>query len=127
MKPLARVTPATVDVLAVLLDAAGGRGAAADADGGAVWGLRIIKESGRPPGSVYPILERLEGLGWLEGEWEDDPARSGPRRRYYRLTGEGRALAAATVSEFEAKKVAAQRASAAIVIPIVVTPTVGLA
>lgn len=80
--PLPRITPATADVLAGLLTATA-----------PTWGLRIVKESGRPPGSVYPILERLEALGWVRSAWEDDPARSGPRRRLYELT-EGGAVAA---------------------------------
>ena len=73
-----RLTPATADVLAVLLGA-----------GDALWGLRIVNETGRPAGSVYPILERLERAGWLTSAWEDDPTRSGPRRRLYRLTADG--------------------------------------
>ena len=78
MEPLSRLTPATADVLAVLLGA-----------GDALWGLRIVNETGRPAGSVYPILERLERAGWLTSAWEDDPTRSGPRRRLYRLTADG--------------------------------------
>jgi len=93
MKPLARVTPATVDVLSVLLDA-----------GKPCWGLLVIKSSGRPAGSVYPILERLEQSGWLTSSWEDDPSRVGPRRRYYELTGEGATAARATVTSFAAKR-----------------------
>lgn len=37
--------------------------------------------------SLYPLLYRLEGRGWVRGEWE--PA-GGRRRRYYRLTASGR-------------------------------------
>ena len=42
-------------------------------------------------GTLYPILVRLEGAGWLESRWEsEDPALLGrPRRRYYRVTAEG--------------------------------------
>lgn len=78
MDPLSRLTPATLDVLDELLTA--------DAP---VWGLRIVKVSGRPAGSVYPILDRLERSGWVTSTWEDDPDRTGPRRRLYRLTAEG--------------------------------------
>lgn len=37
--------------------------------------------------SLYPLLYRLERRGWLKGEWE--PA-GGRRRRFYRLTANGR-------------------------------------
>ena len=43
--------------------------------------------------SLYPLLYRLEKRGWLEGRWVE---RSGQRRRrYYRLTREGRKILAA--------------------------------
>lgn len=78
MEPLSRLTPATADVLAALLDA-----------GEPTWGLRVVYATGRPAGSVYPILERLERAGWVGSVWEDDPDRSGPRRRFYELTADG--------------------------------------
>ncbi|MCD1573039.1 PadR family transcriptional regulator [Agromyces mediolanus] len=86
MKQIERVTPPTLDVLEVLLGA------------DAVWGLLVIKESGRNPGTVYPILDRLERLGWATSEWGDEPERSGPRRKYYALTAEGRDAAAALLA-----------------------------
>jgi DNA-binding PadR family transcriptional regulator len=74
-----RVTDATLDVLEVLL---GG-----DDD---LYGLKIAKAAGRPTGSVFPILARLEQAGWVISEWESgDPGAKGPRRRFYRLTGVG--------------------------------------
>lgn len=82
MEPLTRLTPATGDVLEALLSS-----------DEAVWGLRIVKQCGRPTGSVYPILERLERSGWITSRWDDDATRPGPRRRLYELTGEGRAAA----------------------------------
>ncbi len=43
--------------------------------------------------SLYPLLYRLEHRGWLSGRWvEKDGQR---RRRYYRLTREGRKVLAA--------------------------------
>ena len=43
--------------------------------------------------SLYPLLYRLEKRGWLEGRWVE---RGGQRRRrYYRLTREGRKILAA--------------------------------
>jgi PadR family transcriptional regulator, regulatory protein PadR len=88
MEKLSRMTPATLDVLAALLEETGEP----------IWGLRVVKQSGRPTGSVYPILERLEGAGWVESQWEDDPGRNGPRRRLYRLTDGGAEAARAARS-----------------------------
>jgi DNA-binding MarR family transcriptional regulator len=55
------------------------------------YGLEIIKAAGIRSGTLYPVLGRLENLGWIEGEWEDiDPAVEGRRpRRYYTLTAAG--------------------------------------
>jgi PadR family transcriptional regulator, regulatory protein PadR len=66
------------------------------------YGLEISKASRLPTGTIYPILARLEGAGWLDSGWEDiDESAEGRRkRRYYRLTGvgirEGRRAAEAT-------------------------------
>jgi len=62
-------------------------------------GFDILRATGLPSGSVYPLLRRLEDAGLLGSRWEDvddahDAAR--PQRRYYALTPAGRtALAAA--------------------------------
>lgn len=52
-------------------------------------------------GSRYPILIRLEDAGWLTSRWEDlDPSEAKrPRRRYYRLTGNGQAWARSALDE----------------------------
>jgi len=54
-------------------------------------GAEIAKVSKLSSGTLYPILYRLEEFGWLDSRWEiGDPAALGrPRRRYYRITGEG--------------------------------------
>jgi DNA-binding PadR family transcriptional regulator len=57
-----------------------------------MYGLQICAEAGLPSGTIHPILARLEGLGWLESDWEDSASAHGegrPRRRYYRLTTDG--------------------------------------
>lgn len=51
-----------------------------------IWGLQIIKETGLPSGSVYPILARLESLGILRSEWESEPTRPGARRKIYMIS-----------------------------------------
>jgi transcriptional regulator len=42
--------------------------------------------------SLYPLLYRLEDRGWIEGRWIEKPGQR--RRRYYRLTPEGRKVLA---------------------------------
>ncbi|MEW9549297.1 PadR family transcriptional regulator [Nonomuraea sp. NPDC050783] len=56
------------------------------------YGLELCDLAGLPGGTVYPILARLEQLGWMESRWEDPGTheKAGrPRRRYYRLTPDG--------------------------------------
>jgi len=38
--------------------------------------------------SLYPLLYRLEGRGWIQGKWVEKPGER--RRRFYRLTPMGR-------------------------------------
>ena len=40
-------------------------------------------------GMLYPVLHRLEAQGWIEAYWQ--VAQTGRRRRYYRVTRQGRA------------------------------------
>lgn len=87
MDPLPRVTGATADVLDVLLHATE-----------PVWGLKVVKLTDRPAGSVYPILERLERLGWIESEWEEPSERRGARRRLYSLSQDARTASAAVIA-----------------------------
>jgi PadR family transcriptional regulator PadR len=89
MEQLSRVTGATIAVLAALIE-----------HGEPCWGLAVIKASGRPAGSVYPILERLEKAGWISSNWEEDTSRPGPRRRYYELTEDGATAARAVIASF---------------------------
>jgi PadR family transcriptional regulator PadR len=86
---LSRVTTATADVLQALVE---------EQEVNGVWGLQVIKRTGRPAGTVYPILERLEGAGWVTSAWESSTERRGPRRRLYELTPDGRTAAIETLS-----------------------------
>ena len=60
------------------------------------YGYAIIKRVGElsggrlqwTDGMLYPVLHRLERLGCVEARWAT--AESGRRRRYYRITKEGR-------------------------------------
>jgi DNA-binding PadR family transcriptional regulator len=83
-----RLTGATLDVLEVLLK-----------PDDELYGLKIAKASGRPTGSVFPILARLEQAGWVLSDWEaTEPHSRGPRRRFYRLSADGLPAARAAVS-----------------------------
>ncbi len=43
--------------------------------------------------SLYPLLYRLEARGWVQGRWVEKAGQR--RRRYYRLTPQGRRVLAA--------------------------------
>jgi PadR family transcriptional regulator PadR len=43
--------------------------------------------------SLYPLLYRLEGRGWIQGKWVEKAGQR--RRRYYGLTAQGRKVLAA--------------------------------
>lgn len=85
-----RVTTSVAQVLVVLLD---------DPRVGR-YGLELIRATGLPSGTVYPILARLREAGWVRADWEDiDPVAEGrPARRYYQLTGDGVAAARAELA-----------------------------
>src|SRR5689334_23467335 len=40
--------------------------------------------------SLYPLLYRLERRGWIQGRWVEKAGQR--RRRYYRLTAEGKKI-----------------------------------
>jgi transcriptional regulator len=42
--------------------------------------------------SLYPLLYRLEGRGWVQGKWVEKAGQR--RRRYYGLTAQGRKVLA---------------------------------
>ncbi|MDP4509192.1 PadR family transcriptional regulator [Nonomuraea turcica] len=56
------------------------------------YGLELCEQAEMPSGTLYPILARLEQIGWVESRWEDPEthvAEGRPRRRYYRITAHG--------------------------------------
>ncbi|MEV7005972.1 helix-turn-helix transcriptional regulator [Streptosporangium sp. NPDC051022] len=105
MNDVPRLTGATLDILEVL----------ATAQGQTVYGLQIAAATRRPTGTVYPILARLEQRGWLESGWEADDGtrRKGPRRRYYRVTDDGREHIATALRRRERKVSPAVRTATA--------------
>jgi PadR family transcriptional regulator, regulatory protein PadR len=74
-------------------------------DDGVRYGFDIIDRTGLPSGTVYPALSSLERRGLVTSRWESDTvahADARPRRRYYRVTGAGRAELAAARRRLEA-------------------------
>jgi len=61
----------------------------------AVYGTEIVRRLGEErslattEGTIYPLLSRLRRVGWLDSKWSESP--SGPPRRYYTLSDDGRA------------------------------------
>ena len=51
-------------------------------------------------GMLYPVLHRLERLGHVEARWE--VVESGRRRKYYRITSQGRARLAEEREQWKA-------------------------
>jgi PadR family transcriptional regulator PadR len=62
------------------------------------YGYDLCTQLGIQAGSMYPILMRLAGRGLLETCWEKESAPGKPPRHLYRLTGAGRAYAAAATA-----------------------------
>jgi PadR family transcriptional regulator PadR len=50
-------------------------------------------------GSIYPLLNRLQKEGKIRGRWIEDPEATHPRK-YYGLTGAGRALLGEMLAEW---------------------------
>ena len=78
-----RISPQTFAVLESLVDRP------------AHWrhGYALSRQTRLASGTLYPILMRLEKLGWLETRWEEPGNLGRPPRHLYRLTGQGRAWA----------------------------------
>jgi DNA-binding PadR family transcriptional regulator len=76
-----------------------------------LYGLELVEATGLPPGTIYPIMARLEGAGWVSSRWEEiDPGAEGrPRRRYYRLTADGITQARAALAASDARRQARAR------------------
>lgn len=59
-------------------------------------GLHDVSE-----GTIYPILLRLQKNRYIYGEMR--PSRSGPNRKYYYLTSEGKEALGTIIDEWEKK------------------------
>jgi transcriptional regulator len=57
--------------------------------------------------SLYPLLYRLEKRGWIEGKWVEKAGQR--RRRYYKLTKDGKKVLAAQRSIWQSFAAAINR------------------
>ena len=66
------------------------------------YGFGLMATTGVKSGSLYPILDRLERLGWIESHAEDidEKVAGRPKRKLYRITGLGRKEATQAVGDF---------------------------
>jgi PadR family transcriptional regulator, regulatory protein PadR len=66
-------------------------------------GAEISRVAGVGPGTLYPLLARLEMAAWLISRWEQvDPTEVGrPRRRFYTLTNLGQSEALKAFRELQ--------------------------
>jgi PadR family transcriptional regulator, regulatory protein PadR len=84
---------------------------------GQLHGYDIAREIGRRSdglltfhvASLYPLLYKLEDRGWIAGRWVEKTGQR--RRRYYRLTAEGRKMLAKQRGRWEAFVAALTRAA----------------
>ncbi len=73
-------------------------------------------------GMLYPVLHRLERLGHVEARWQ--VAESGRRRKYYRITDQGRAQLAEDRKQWLAVDETLQNVWQAVSVPVFCNPDV---
>ena len=83
--------------------------------------LRRVRELSRgrmewTDGMLYPVLHRLEKLGFVESHWEK--AETGRRRKYYRLTKQGRTQLAAEREQWQAVDATLRGIWSALALPV---------
>ena len=73
-------------------------------------GMGLMRDTDLASGTIYPLLVRLEAHGLLSSEWEvqADEDLGRPRRRYYKLTGEGQTSAVRAIAEATQLSVSAE-------------------
>lgn len=73
-------------------------------ENGRCYGFEIMEATGLPSGTIYPALRRLEKARLIKSDWEAaaEAESQGPPRKYFRVTGEGRAALEAAGKRFPA-------------------------
>jgi len=69
------------------------------------YGFELMRLTGLPSGSLYPILARLEAAGWLASRQEKiEPSAEGrPARRMYQISPHGVQVARAELAALSAE------------------------
>ncbi|PHR18677.1 MAG: PadR family transcriptional regulator [Sphingopyxis sp.] len=62
-------------------------------------GYEIMQLTGIKPGTLYPMLARLEDQGMLVSHWQETTVGGRPPRHLYGLTEAGRAVAKSLLSD----------------------------
>src|SRR4029453_5142766 len=73
------------------------------------YGYDLSKQTGLPSGTLYPILIRLSGRGFLETRWEEPEVPGRPPRHLYRLTADGVRVAHSRLADAETSRRPARR------------------
>jgi PadR family transcriptional regulator, regulatory protein PadR len=58
-----------------------------------IHGYDLMKRTGLPSGTLYPLLMRMTDQGLVDAEWREPVQPGRPARHAYRLTSSGLALA----------------------------------
>jgi len=77
------------------------------------YGYDLMKASGLPSGTLYPMLGRLQEQGLVSSAWEPTGADGRPPRRYYQLTDEGMETARQELARASAARAGAAAAAGA--------------
>lgn len=73
-------------------------------------------------GMLYPVLHRLERLGYIEASWQ--VPETGRRRKYYRVTSRGRAQLVEERRQWQAVDATLREIWAALSLPLPASPLV---
>jgi DNA-binding PadR family transcriptional regulator len=71
------------------------------------YGLELSRQADLETGTLYPVMARLERVGWVESSWEDADlsiSDGRPRRRYYQLTKDGAEQARLALAEISFRR-----------------------
>lgn len=88
MRKIRTPSEATILALISLLDAPQG-----------MYGYEIMQTAGIKPGTLYPMLARLEDQNFLVSHWQEASVQGRPPRHIYRLSEAGRVLAKSMIDE----------------------------